>query len=137
MKEVTVDATLESVDVIQGIIEEELENAEASMKAMMTISIAVEEIYVNIAHYAYTPEVGKATVRYELQEENGIKRAVIQFIDSGVPYNPLAKEDTDTTLSVEERSIGGLGILMVKKSMDDVRYEYKDGHNIFTMEKEI
>ncbi len=137
MKEVTVDATLENVDVIQGFIEEELENAEASMKAIMTVSIAVEEIYVNIAHYAYTPEVGTATVRYELQEESGVKRAIIQFIDSGTPYNPLAKEDADTTLSADERSIGGLGILMVKKSMDHVMYEFKDGQNILTIEKEI
>ncbi len=136
MKELTVDATLENLDIIQGFIEEELENAEASMKVIMTISIAVEELYVNIAHYAYVSEVGKATVRYALNEEE-IKRVSIQFIDSGTPYNPLAKEDADITLSAEERDIGGLGILMVKKSMDDVIYEYKEGKNILTIVKNI
>lgn len=61
----------------------------------------------------------------------------ITFSDSGKPYNPLEKPDPDVTLSAEERSIGGLGIFMVKKSMDDMRYEYKDGQNILTITKRL
>ena len=101
----------------------------------MQILIAVEEIYINIAHYAYNPEIGKATVLCTI--EGDPLQVVIEFIDSGSPFDPLAKKDADTTLSVDERDIGGLGILMVKKSMDVVKYEYKDGKNILTIVKNI
>ena len=63
--------------------------------------------------------------------------ASLTFIDSGVPYNPLKKDDPDTTLSAEDRKIGGLGIFLVKKSMDDMRYEFKDGKNILTLVKKL
>lgn len=94
-----------------------------------------EEVYVNIAHYAYAPGTGEVTVRLAFAEAP--KKAVITFIDSGVPFDPLAKADPDVTLSAEERDIGGLGIYMTKKTMDEVHYEYKDGHNILTLTKEI
>ncbi|MFI3171162.1 MAG: ATP-binding protein [Eubacteriales bacterium] len=135
MKEITVDATLENLAVVQRFIEEELEIIGASMKAIMQTSIAVEEIYVNIAHYAYNPDVGEATIRCSVDEEP--LRVSIQFLDSGKPYNPLEKEDADITLTAEEREIGGLGILMVKKSMDEVTYEYEAGKNILTIHKNL
>ena len=103
------------------------------MKVMMQIEIAVEEIYVNIVHYAYNPEIGKATIRCEVTDNP--MQVIIQFMDSGVPFDPLAKEDADITLSAEEREIGGLGIFMVKKSMDEVSYEYKEGKNVLTIRK--
>ena len=81
------------------------------MKVMMQIEIAVEEIYVNIVHYAYNPEIGKATIRCEVTDDP--MQVIIQFLDSGVPFDPLAKEDADITLSAEERQIGGLGIITV------------------------
>ena len=105
------------------------------MKAQMQIAIAVEEIYVNIARYAYHPEVGEATIRCEVGGEP--LQVVIQFMDGGKPYNPLEKDDPDTTLGVEEREIGGLGIFMVKKSMDDISYTYADGKNILTIRKKL
>lgn len=135
MKEITVDATLENIDEVQGFVEQILEDAGVSMKVMMTTSIAVEEIYINIASYAYSPEVGKVTICCFVNKAAAQPCVVIRFVDSGVPYNPLEKQDTDTTLSVEEREIGGLGILMVKKSMDEITYEYKEEKNILTMEK--
>ena len=94
------------------------------MKAQMQIDIAIDELFGNIAHYAYNPEVGEATVRIEVIEDP--LAVVITFIDNGVPYDPLKREDPDTTLSAEEREIGGLGIYLVKKSMDEITYEYKD-----------
>ena len=135
MKELTVPATLEKLEEVQAFIEGELEKHGCPMKAAMQISIAVEEIYVNIAHYAYHPEIGEATVRIAVGGDP--LQVTIQFLDSGKPFDPLAKPDADTTLSAEERDIGGLGILMVKRSMDDVAYEYKDGCNILTLKKRL
>jgi len=105
------------------------------MKAQMQIDIAIDELFSNIAYYAYNPDVGPATVRVEVVEDP--MAVVITFIDNGVPYDPLAREDPDTTLSAEERDLGGLGIYMVKKSMDEVTYEYKDGQNILKIKKNI
>lgn len=105
------------------------------MKAQMQIDIAIDELFGNIAHYAYNPEVGPATVRVEVVEEP--LSVVITFIDNGVPYDPLKKDDPDITLSAEEREIGGLGIYMVKKTMDEISYEYNDGQNILKIRKHI
>ena len=105
------------------------------MKILMQIDVAVEEIFVNVASYAYTPNTGSVTIRMDLQEKP--RAVVITFIDSGIPYNPLAKEDPDVSLSAEERSIGGLGIFMVKKTMDKMEYEYTDQKNVLKMYKNI
>ena len=133
MKDITVDATVDNLEVVQDFVREELEKQECSMKIMMQIEIAVEEIYVNIVHYAYNPSVGKATIRCEVTDNP--MQVMIQFLDSGKPFDPLAKEDADITLSADERDIGGLGIFMVKQSMDEVNYEYKDGKNVLTIKK--
>ena len=134
-RELDIDATRENLPEVLAFVDEHLEAAGCPMKQQMQIDIAVEEIFINIASYAYHPEIGKATVRVEVTEDP--ITASITFIDNGVPYDPLAKEDPDVTLSAEERGIGGLGIFMVKKSMDDVIYEYKDGQNILTLKKKI
>ena len=133
MKELVIDALTDNLPQVLAFVDGELEAADCPMKIQMQIDIAVEEMFVNIAHYAYSPEVGTATVRVEVMGEP--PAVDITFIDGGVPYDPLAKADPDITLSAEERQIGGLGIFMVKKSMDDVKYEYLDGHNILTLKK--
>ena len=135
MKELTIAATVENIEAVTNFVNEQLEALDCPMKAQMQIDIAIDELFGNIAHYAYNPEIGKATVRVEVIEDP--LAVVITFIDNGVPYDPLAKADPDTTLSAEEREIGGLGIYMVKKSMDDITYEYKDGQNILTIKKKI
>ena len=135
MKELTVAATVENIEAVTNFVNEQLEALDCPMKAQMQIDIAIDELFGNIAHYAYNPEIGKATVRVEVIEDP--LAVTITFIDNGVPYDPLAKADPDTTLSAEEREIGGLGIYMVKKSMDDITYEYKDGQNILTIKKKI
>ena len=133
MKELELKALTENLPKVLSFVDEQLEAADCPMKIQMQIDIAVEEIFVNIAHYAYNPDVGTAKVRVEVM---GNPPAVdITFIDNGVPYDPLAKADPDVTLSAEKRQIGGLGIFMVKKTMDDVKYEYLDGHNILTLKK--
>ncbi len=133
MREITVEARLEELDNVIAFVHEQLEGCGCSMKQLMQIEIAVEEIYVNIAHYAYHPETGYAIVRCEVRQEP--LQIVIQFLDGGRPYNPLDKSDPDITAGAEEREIGGLGIYMVKKSMDGIEYSYEDGKNILTITK--
>ena len=135
MKELEVDAALDQLSNVLAFIDEALEEAGCGMKAQMQLDVAAEEIFVNIAHYAYTPETGKALIRIAFEDDG--KTVCISFVDSGRPFDPLAKEDPDVTLSAEERKIGGLGIYMVKKSMDDVSYEYRDGQNMLTIKKQI
>lgn len=133
MKELTTAATIENIETVTDFVNEQLEALDCPMKAMMQIDIAIDELFGNIAHYAYHPEVGSATVRVEVTEDP--LAVIITFIDNGVPYDPLAAEDPDITLSAEERTVGGLGIYMVKKSMDEISYEYKNGQNILTIKK--
>ena len=133
MKELKITALTENLPQVLAFVDEQLEAADCPMKVQMQIEIAVEEIFVNIAHYAYEDEDGIAAIRVDVQGQP--PSADITFIDSGVPYDPLAKTDPDVTLSGEERQIGGLGIFLVKKSMDDVIYEYSDGQNIQKMKK--
>ena len=97
------------------------------------MDIAVEEIFVNIASYAYENEPGKVTIR--LRETEDPKGITVTFVDEGAPFDPVTRPDPDVTLSAKERSIGGLGIYLVKKSMDDVRYRYEGNLNILTLTK--
>ena len=135
MTELTIAATVENIETVTDFVNEQLEALDCPMKAQMQINIAIDELFGNIAHYAYNPEVGSATVRVEVSEAP--LAVIITFIDNGVPYDPLGKDDPDITLSAEEREIGGLGIYMVKKSMDEITYEYKDGQNILKIKKNI
>ena len=135
MKELTIEARVENLDEVLAFVDGTLEEHDCSPKTQMQIDIAMEELFVNIAHYAYTPGVGNATIRVETGGEPCA--AAITLIDSGVPYDPLAKADPDVTLAAEDRQIGGLGIYMVKKTMDAVEYEYRDGQNILTIRKNL
>lgn len=135
MKELTISATVENIETVTDFVNEQLEALDCPLKAQMQIDIAIDELFGNIAHYAYNPEIGSATVRVEVLESP--LSVIITFIDNGVPYDPLAKEDPDVTLSAEERGLGGLGIYMVKKTMDEISYEYKDGQNILSIKKKI
>ena len=135
MAELNLLAALENLDQVLDFVNRHLETYQCPMKAQMQIDIAIDELFSNIAHYAYTPDTGEATVRVEVTESP--LAVIITFIDHGVPYDPLAKEDPDTTLSAEERQIGGLGIYMVKKSMDEIAYRYQDGQNILMIKKQF
>lgn len=135
MKELTVEAVLENVDTVTDFVDARLEELDCSMKVMAQINVAVDELFSNIARYAYHPEIGSATVRVDVTEDP--LEVVITFMDQGVPYDPLKREDPDVTLSADERKIGGLGIFLVKKTMDDVKYEYRDGQNILKICKKI
>ena len=135
MKELTIAATVENIETVTEFVNEQLEALDCPMKAQMQIDIAIDELFGNIAHYAYNPEVGEATVRVEVIGEP--LSVVITFIDKGVPYDPLTAAEPDTALSAEERAIGGLGIFMVKKSMDEISYRYENGSNILSIRKKL
>ena len=135
MNELIVAADIAQLERVLDFVNEQLDENECPQKIQYIIDVAVEEIFVNIASYAYSPDEGEAIIR--CTAENAPRAIAIQFIDSGKEYNPLARKDPDISLSAEERQIGGLGVYMVKKSMDSVSYEYLNGRNIFTIKKKF
>ena len=135
MFELEIDAKLSNLEEVLDFVNSHLSNVECPEKTRIQVDIAVEEIFVNIAHYAYNPEVGKATIRVEISEKP--LTISLTFMDSGKPYDPLSRKDPDVSLSAEERQIGGLGIYMVKKSMDEIQYSYRNGTNMLTFKKKL
>lgn len=130
---ISVPAAPESIEKITVFINAKLEKLGCAPKTRKQIDIAIDEIFSNIAHYAYKNGEGSAEVRIEKNYDP--KSVTLIFTDSGTPYNPLKKSDPDLTLTADEREIGGLGIYIVKKIMDEVKYERKDGKNILSVTK--
>lgn len=135
MKEMTLEATVDNIPVVTDFVDTELEALECPMKAQMQIDIAIDELFGNIAHYAYDPLTGPATVRVEVDDDP--MAVIITFIDHGKPYDPLAGKEPDVTLNAEDREVGGLGVFLVKKTMDEITYEYKNGQNILKIRKNM
>ena len=135
MNELTLEATVDNLHKVLEFVDKFLEEMECPTKTKMQIDVSVEELFVNIAQYAYAPKTGQATIRVETEKDPAA--VSVTFIDRGVPYDPLAKPDPDVMLSAQDRQIGGLGIFMVKKSMSSMKYEYRDGRNILTIKKYI
>jgi len=133
--ELEIEAVLDNLDTVLDFIDTHLQNADCPMRAQMQIRLAAEEIFVNIANYAYVPGKGKAIVRVEFSEDP--VTVSITFIDHGIPYDPLEKSDPDISLKAEERDIGGLGVFLAKKTMDDVTYEYINGQNVLKLKKNL
>lgn len=135
MNEITIDATIGNVETVMEFINSELDKVNCSQKVQLQINIAVDELFSNIVNYAYGKTIGKATIGFEYDKD--VPAVILHFIDNGIKYNPLEKEDPDITKGINERPEGGLGIFMVKKSMDGMEYEYKDGKNILKIKKNI
>ena len=135
VKELTLEATLDNIPEVTAFVDNLLEKAECPMKAQIQIAVAIDELFSNIARYAYKGGKGNATVRVEMEKNPAAVR--ITFADNGTPYNPLEQDDPDITLSAADRPIGGLGIFVVKKTMDDLQYAYRDGKNILCIRKKI
>lgn len=135
MKEITVDAMIENMNTVTAFVDDFLDQIACPMKSRIQINIVIDEIFGNICHYAYKDSVGTVTVRVE--SGNTPKAVFLTFTDNGIPYNPLETEDPDITLSSEERKIGGLGIYLVKKNMDEMKYEYVNQQNRLWMEKRL
>ena len=133
MKEKTFIANVEKLEEAIAFVNEELEANDASFEAINKINLAFEEIFVNIAHYAYKDKIGKAIIQIDIKDDI----CTINFIDEGISFNPLEKEDPNTQEKAEDRKIGGLGIFLVKKMMDDVSYQRIDNKNVLTITKKI
>ena len=136
MKKMTIEATLEQIKPVTDFINAQLKELGCSRRIRIQVDVAVDEIFGNIARYAYNPATGPATVCVDVEKEP--LSVIISFIDRGVPYDPLSAEFVDTThLSAKERPIGGLGLFLVKNTMDEISYRYQDGQNILTIRKKI
>ncbi|MDR0761396.1 MAG: ATP-binding protein [Treponema sp.] len=133
MKELRIAAVLENLDTVLEFVQTELEETNCSFKTQSQINIVAEEIFVNIAHYAYNPVPGTAFIRVIIAN-NELR---LEFEDMGQPYNPLEKADPDITAKAKDRPIGGLGIFMVKKIMDTVEYRYESGKNLLILKKRL
>ena len=127
----TFPAKVDALPDVLGFVEEMLENYECPMKIQMAVCVAIEEVFVNVAHYAYGDSDGDVNFGIRFDEES--REITFRMADKGVPFDPLEKPDPDITLSADEREIGGLGIFMVRKMMDDVNYEYTCGMNKLTI----
>ena len=132
---ITLPAADESIPRVTELAEEKMQAAGVPRKVQMQMDIAIDELFSNIAHYAYPQETGEATVDIDIDGERRVVE--LTFRDRGIPYNPLAKEAPDVTGSAEEREIGGVGIFIVKQSMDEMFYEYRDGQNILRIRKKF
>ena len=133
MKVLKVPATDDKLYEVQDFVNAELEANDSPMATQMIIEVSLEELFVNISHYAY-PE-GNGWAEVHVCVEDGVME--LTLIDGGIPFDPLAKPDPDVTLLAEERQIGGLGIYMVKRAMDAMDYEYRDGQNCLTLVKKL
>ena len=128
-------AKTEALTDVLAFTEQILEKHECSMKLQTAICVAIEEVFVNVAHYAYGERQGDVKLSISFDKET--REITFQMVDKGIPFDPLKKPEPDITLSAEEREIGGLGIFITKKTMDLVTYTYENGENILTMIKKI
>ena len=135
MRSITIPATDEDPEPIVEFVGEELAKFDCPQKALYQIEVAIEEILVNIVSYAGLSDADGVEVRCEVLDDP--LRVVVQFLDGGVPFDPLAKADPDTSPEALQEREGGLGIFMVKQMMDDVSYSYEDGKNTLTILKQL
>ena len=133
--ELTLEAKIENLPQVISFIDERLEKADCSLKSQMQIEVAVDEIFSNISKYAYEPGPGKATVRIHVDEN--ARMCSVMFIDRGIPYDPTLHADPDISLDAEHREIGGIGIYLVKRTMDGWEYTFEDGRNIQVIHKSL
>lgn len=135
MDKLQIVANQNNLYAVNEFVNAKLDEVECLPQTRMQIELAVEEIFINIASYAYCPDEGPVTIQVTVEEAP--IRVILTFIDKGKPFDPLAKKDVDVSLPPEEREIGGLGIFLVKKTMDSVKYEYRNGQNILTVVKNV
>ena len=131
----TFPAKTEALSEVLGFVEETLESYACPMNIQTAVCVAIEEVFVNVAHYAYPDGEGEVTLCIGFDEQS--RTITFRMADNGVPFDPLDKPDPDITLSAEERDIGGLGIFITKKTMDSLSYVYENGQNILTMVKTV
>ena len=134
-EELVIEAVVDNLDDVNLFVHKSIEQFEVSKRTLMQLDLVIEEIFVNVASYAYAPNTGSVKILIEVKEEP--LTVSLTFIDSGVPYNPLEKSDPDINLSVDDRQIGGLGIFLTKNLVDDISYKFIDGQNILQLTKSL
>lgn len=135
MQKLTVTATRENLEVVTAFVDQILDSRDCPMKTRLQIDLALEEMYINIVNYAYAPDTGPMELQAGFSDDG--TEVILVLKDQGIPYDPLAKEDPDVSLPADRRKIGGLGIFLVKKTMDSMAYVRQDGSNILTMTKKL
>lgn len=135
MNKLTVPAKIENLQKVMDFLGDQLDSVDYVMKARLQLELSIEEAYVNIVNYAYGSEEGEVIICCNVGESP--LKVTMQFIDYGNPYNPLENDDPDISLSAEEKEIGGLGIFLIKRNVDNISYEYRDGKNILTIQKKL
>ena len=135
MTDKTFPAKVDALSDVLGFVDQTLESYECPMKIQMAICVAIEEVFVNVAHYAYGD--GEGDVTFSIGFDAQSREITFRMADKGTPFDPLQKPDPDITLSAEDREIGGLGIFITKKTMNTVTYAYENGENVLTMIKKI
>jgi anti-sigma regulatory factor (Ser/Thr protein kinase) len=133
MDQITVPARKENLQDVLEFVVKHLELLQYSTKALLRLELSVEEAYVNIVNYAYDSDDGEIVIGCRIDENPS--KITVQFIDSGIPFNPLKNEDPDVLSGIDEKEPGGLGIFLIKKNVDKLYYEYYDGKNILTIQK--
>jgi len=135
VREITVEAVTDSISKVTDFVDDALDRIGCPPKANAQIDICIDEIFGNIARYAYGAEKGSATVRLDFDEEERLLS--LTFVDSGTPFNPCDVPEPDTTSPLAERPIGGLGLFMVRKMVDSMEYQRQEPFNILTLRKRI
>ena len=135
MQKLKVSATKENLEVVTAFIDQLLDSRDCPMKTRLQIDLALEEMYINIVNYAYAPDTGDMELQAGFSDDG--TEVILVLKDQGIPYDPLAKADPDVSLPADRRKIGGLGIFLVKKTMDSMTYVRQDGSNILTMTKKL
>ena len=133
--ELCIEAKVLNIDKVTDFVNDRLKRMGCSKRSLLQIDVALDELFSNICHYAYGDAVGNVLVSVEELGDRDSVRITLE--DQGTPFDPLAAKDPDVTLKLHERAIGGLGIFTVKRTMDDVQYEYRDGKNILTVVKSL
>ena len=136
MREIELEAKRENLHQVFDFVTRELEPYISEKKMLRQFKLCVEEVFLNIAQYAYHPKTGPAKILLSVLDE-GPLRVEISFIDHGLPFDPLEAGEPDLDADLDERRVGGLGIFLVRTHMDDVYYEYKNGENVLTLEKTL
>lgn len=134
MNELKISASIDKLEIMIEFILDSIKNIETDKKQFGKLRLVSEEVLVNVINYAYPAKIGEILIKTDVSPE---KELTIQIIDSGIPFNPLEKDDPNINLPMEERKIGGLGIFMVKNIMDSINYEYTDNKNILTLVKKL
>ena len=134
-EELIVEAVVDNLEIVNDFVHRFISQYQCSKRTVMQLDLIIEEIFVNIASYAYAPDTGSAKISLEIVQEP--LKVTLTFIDTGIPYNPLINSDPDISLGVEDRQIGGLGIFLTKKLVNDISYRYEDGQNILQLTKSL